>query len=70
MEMNREEMKEYLFNKGMSNVAAFNKPYESAILHKKDCPICHGTGYYTIGGSFGGAETTQQCVQCEMKKLI
>lgn len=25
------------------------------------CPICHGTGYYSYGGSFGGATMTQQC---------
>lgn len=25
------------------------------------CPICHGLGSYTYGGSFGGPTMTQQC---------
>ena len=25
------------------------------------CPICRDTGYYTYGGSFGGATMTQRC---------
>lgn len=25
------------------------------------CPICRGTGYYTTGGSFGGATQTHKC---------
>jgi hypothetical protein len=28
---------------------------------KKDCPLCHGFGSYTIGGSFGGPTQTIIC---------
>ena len=33
MEINREMLKEYLFNRNMSNVSTYNQPYKSALLH-------------------------------------
>ena len=30
------------------------------------CPLCHGTGYYSYGGSFGGAVQTERC-HCRAK---
>lgn len=39
---------------------------EQGALHIFDisdtaCPLCHGTGYYTYGGSFDGPTKTQRC---------
>ena len=35
MEVNREMLKEYLFNNSISNVSKFNQPYRSSLLHKE-----------------------------------
>lgn len=36
MERNREMLKEYLFNRGMANVAVLNQPYKSDVLQPQD----------------------------------
>lgn len=28
---------------------------------KNDCELCHGTGFFTYGGSFGGSNMTRKC---------
>jgi hypothetical protein len=44
---------EYIWHKENPNKMLSDK--------KPTCPICMDTGYYTIGGSFGGATQIQKC---------
>jgi hypothetical protein len=36
-------------------------------VNQSVCSICHGTGYYFYGGSFGGASIKQRC-HCQYNK--
>lgn len=43
-------------NNKTCNSRRLDTPY-----HACDCPICYGTGEYSIGGSFGNPVTTHKC---------
>jgi tartrate dehydratase alpha subunit/fumarate hydratase class I-like protein len=37
------------------------------MINKNTCPLCHDTGFYSFGGSFGGAVQTVRC-DCKINK--
>lgn len=54
-------------------IDSYNPDYEEKLklankicelLNSNSCPLCHGKGEYTIGGSFGGSV---QIIKCNCK---
>lgn len=47
---------------------ALTKEIINEVFPDPNCQFCHGTGYHSYGGSFGGSVMTTTCVCVKYKK--